>query len=194
MEDKELIGSVDSRSLNDFIRNRGNVLFHHENTESAEHCRDDQGLVAVHPAKALDHGIFRNDGYTPWNHHGRKHKTKQEVSAFEFVFAQHEAADRTRIDHQQSYHHSNQKAVQEKSYEIEMSIHVDIVVQDKFLGQQMLLKSHDLAVLFKGREQHPHKGIYRNRSNHQKNEIQNDTASFSFHHTLLFFRSGYPEG
>ena len=111
MKNLEFIGAIDAGCFDQLIGNGLHVLLHHEDSEAAEHSRDDQCFVAVHPAKCLDHGILRDNGNTPRDHHSRKYESEKNISSFKFVFTQYKTTDSTCINYDQSDHYRNNNTV-----------------------------------------------------------------------------------
>lgn len=79
----QMPASVDFACIEQFARQLQKKLAEQEHPESAGHKRNDQPLVAVHPAPAFDQQIVRNDRHFPRNHHGRQKYRKQRVFPFE---------------------------------------------------------------------------------------------------------------
>lgn len=77
VKDIKLIGAIHSGSFNNLIRDGLNMLLHHKYSKSTEHSRNNKCLIAVHPSEFLNHRVFRNNCYTPWNHHSSQYKAKR---------------------------------------------------------------------------------------------------------------------
>ena len=156
MEGLKFIGTVYSCRFNQLIRDALHVLLHHEDAESADHDRKDQGEISVLKACFHEHSVSRDDGNGPGNHHCHHDKAEDDVLPLELVLAEHVSAQAARVDHKHRDRYGDEDTVHEVTQEIKGFLKVQIVVDGRLLREQRLDDGLDLSVCLEGGEHHPH--------------------------------------
>ena len=157
MECLELVGTVHTGSLDQFIRNAFHVLFHHEDAESADHDRQDQRDICILQTGFHEHGISRDDGDRPRNHHRHHDKAEDNIFPFKLILAEYISAQAACIDHNRCNRYGNEDTVHEIPQKIKGLLEIHVVVDGRLLREQRLDDGLYLAVRLKGGEHHPHK-------------------------------------
>ena len=157
MEGLELVGSVHPGCFNQLVRNSLHILFHHKNTEAADHDRQDQGQIGILKSCFHKHSISGDNGYGPGDHHSHHNKAEDDIFPFKLVFSQNITADTACIDYQHRYDHCDHNTVCKVSQEVKVFLEIHIIVENRLFWKESLLQGFNLAVCLKGRKYHPYK-------------------------------------
>ena len=98
--------------------------------------RQDQRDICILQTGFHEHGISRDDGDRPRNHHRHHDKAEDNIFPFKLILAEYISAQAACIDHNRCNRYGNEDTVHEIPQKIKGLLEIHVVVDGRLLREQ----------------------------------------------------------